>query len=212
MSQATLSNPSETGESVFSPDAYFLGIAQRVIESGRDTRVALPGLGEVLLFPGRKAFSADLSDREGFYRQAAAQFQVSPLEPSAEPKDPRQMGELLWTAAFHASQGRLVEGTSMFDVVQLYHWPNLPKLPHTPNTARICALLTRHPTTIMLAHRLLGIKKDEVYRVYSAAYAAGLANVINQNPEAVGAAEPGEEDKSEARGLFRSLFAKISGL
>lgn len=212
MSQVIASNPVEGTESAFSPADYFLGIAQRAIASGVDTRVALPGAGEVSLFPARQMYSANLSDPEGFFQEAAGKFKVTTLDASAEPKEPRHMAELLWTAGFHASRGRVTEGTSMFDVVQFHHWPNLTKLPHTPNTARICALLTRHPTTIMLAHRLLGIKKDEVYRIYSAAYAAGIANIIHQNPEATAAAETEAEEKSEARGLFRSLFSKISGL
>lgn len=212
MSSAIASNPTEATESVFSPADYFLGIAQGAIASGQDTRIVLPGVGEVSLFPARKMFSANLSDPGGFFQEAASRFQVAPLGAAAAPKEPRHIAELLWMAGFHASKGRMTEGTSIFDVVQFQHWPNLPKLPQTANTARICALLTRHPTTIMLAHRLLGIKKDEVYRIYSAAYAAGIAKIIHQNPEVTAAAEPEPEEKSEARGLFRSLFARISGL
>lgn len=212
MSQAIASNPVEGAESTFAPADYFLGIAQRAIASGHDTRIALVGAGEVSLYPGRQMFSADLRDPEGFFQEPAGRFKVTALGASDEPKEPRHMAELLWMAGFHASRGRLTEGTSMFDVVQFHHWPNLTKVSHTANTARICALLTRHPTTIMLAHRLLGIKKDEVYRIYSAAYAAGIANVIHQNPKATAGAEPEAEEKTEARGLFRSLFSKISGL
>lgn len=213
MSQVITSNAVEATESTFSPGDYFLGLAQRAIASGHDTRIALPGAGdEVLLYPARQMYSANLSDPEGFFQEAAGKFKVTSLGASAEPREPRHLAELLWMAGFHASRGRMTEGTSMFDVVEFHHWPNLTKVPHTANTARICALLTRHPTTIMLAHRLLGIKKDEVYRVYSAAHAAGIANIIHQNPEATAAAAPEVEEKTDARGLFRSLFSKISGL
>lgn len=211
MAQVIASNAAEVGESTFSPKDYFVGIAQKAIAAGKNVRIVLPGRGEVLLFPERKAFSADLADPATFFQAPAGEFHATALEASTEPLAPRPIGELLWQAGFHASQGRLMEGITIFDVVQFHHWPNLPQLPQTPNTARICALLTRHPTTIMLAHRLLGIGKDEVYRIYSAAYSAGIANIVNQNPEAVAGAEPAEE-RSEARGLFRSLFAKISGL
>jgi hypothetical protein len=204
------SNTVEAVDSTFSPNDYFLGIAQKAITAGRDTRIVLPGRGEVQLYPERNEYVADIADHAAFFCAPASEFRSSPLE-GAAPAHPRHMDELLWQAAFHASQGRLVDGITMFDVVQFRRWPNLPHLPKTANTARICALLTRHPTTIMLAHRLLGIRKDEVYQIYSAAYCAGLANIINQNPEALPAAEP-LGDRSEARGLFRSLFAKISGL
>ncbi len=210
MSQGIASNPAEAADSTFSPNDYFLGIAQKVIAAGKNLRITLPGRGEVQLYPERHEYVADIADPAEFFRAPAGEFRSAPLE-SAAPAHPRHIGELLWQAGFHASRGRLVDGITMFDVVQFRRWPNLPHLPKTANTARICALLTRHPTTIMLAHRLLGIRKDEVYQVYSAAYCAGLAEIVNQNPEALPAAGP-EAGQSEARGLFRSLFAKISGL
>jgi hypothetical protein len=212
VSQAIASNPVESGESSFSPDAYFLGVVQRAIASGSTTRIAMPVGGEVYVYPETQEYYARIDDPREFFQAPSSQFVTEPADPSDQPERRRHLGELLWQAGFHASKGRMVEGTSMFDIVRFRHWPNLTQLPHTPNTARICALLTRHATTIMLAHRLLGIKKDEVYRVYSAAYSAGIATIINQNPEAVTAPEPEAEEPAETRGLFRSLFAKISGL
>ncbi|HKB60443.1 MAG TPA: hypothetical protein VKC56_10420 [Gallionellaceae bacterium] len=212
MSHATAANPVESGESSFAPGDYFLGIAQRVIASGVNTRISLPTGGDVFIYPERREYDARIDDPREFFQAPAGQFTTAPLTGGDEAKRPRHIDDLLWQAAFHASQGRLMEGASMFDIVSFKRWPNLPQLPHTANTARICALLTRHPTTIMLAHRLLGIKKDEVYRVYSAAYSAGIAVIVNRNPEAVANEAPQAELADERRGLLRSLFAKISGL
>jgi hypothetical protein len=158
-----------------------------------------------------------------FFQAPAAQFKTSPLGESEKPELPKHIGELLWQAGFHASQGRMVAGTSKYDLVQFHHWPNLPHLPKTANTARICALLTRNPMTVMLVHRQLGIDKEEVYRVYSAAYSAGIALIRNLestthmrafDPATLAASQAGEiiEPVQERTGLFRSLFTKISGL
>lgn len=206
--------PTDSGDAVFPPAEYFLGIAQRVMSSGQNTRISLEGKGEVALFPGRREYSADIPDMAEFFQAPASQFKTSPLGEADKPQSPKHVGELMWQAAFHASQGRMVEGTSKYDVVQFRHWPNLPHLPKTANTARICALLTRHPMTIMLVHRQLGIGKDEVYRVYSAAHSAGITSMVSQNPQALAAdvESAAEGEPSQERGLLRSLFSKISGL
>lgn len=216
MSHDISNKPADTGDAIFSAADYFLGIAQRIAASQDNTRIVLPGKGEVSLFPGRKEYSADIADMAEFFQTPAAQFEISTLGEAVLPKTPgssKNIGELLWQAAFHASQGRMVEGTSKYDVVQFRHWPNLPRLSKTPNTARICALLTRHPTTIMLVHRQLGIGKDEVYRIYSAAYCSGIANMTSKNPAAANElAEIEPVEPAQERSLLRSLFSKISGL
>ncbi len=215
MSQTLVNLPVDSGDAVFLPADYFLGIAQRIMTSGANARIVLEGRGEVSLFPRHREYSASIANMAEFFQAPAAQFKTVPLGADEKPQSPRHISELLWQAAFHASQGRMVEGTSKYDVVQFRQWPNLPRLPKTPNTARLCALLTRHPTTIMLVHRQLGIDKEEVYRVYSAAYSAGIATMVSQNPQAIGAeeqkAEP-VESPQERVGLFRSLFAKVAGL
>ncbi|HEY5994251.1 MAG TPA: hypothetical protein VIU46_06565 [Gallionellaceae bacterium] len=215
MSQFLGNLPADPGDAVFPAADYFLGIAQRVIASGVNTRVILEGRGEVSLFPGRHEYSAKIPDQAEFFQAPAAQFSTSPLDAAERPQNPRHISELLWQAGFHASQGRMVEGTSKYDVIQFRRWPNLPHLPKTANTARICALLTRHPMTIMLVHRQLGIEKDEVYRVYSAAHSAGISYLVSQNLQAIegDATKAGPAAAPQERvSLLRSLFSKVAGL
>lgn len=224
MSDDIGSIPVETADAVFSATDYFLGIARRAVAFNENTHVVLPGKGEVSLFPSRKEFSATIPDMKEFFLAPAAEFKTTPLGASASPASgaARNIGELLWQAAFHASGGRMIDDTTKYDVVQFLSWPNLTRLPNTPNTARICALLTRHPTTIMLVHRKLGIAKEEVYRIYSAAYSAGIASIRNLEStthlravdsltaEADLVAEAAAP--TEKQGMFYSLFSKISGL
>ena len=213
MSQTAMNGLDDKDEALYATKDYFIGLAQRIVSSGKNTRVSLSGAGEVTLYPGHKAYSAKIVNEEAFFQTAQDKFKTEPLDDAAGPDgDGQQLSDLLWQAAFHASQGRLAEGTSKFDVVQFKKWPNLPKLAQTPNTARICALLTRHPTTIMLAHRQLGISREEVYHVYGAAYGAGIARIVNQSREALSKQDEEAAPPAEERGLFRSLFAKISGL
>lgn len=201
----------------FVPANHLLGIVQRSVASRTDTRITLPGKGEIVIFPGRNEYRGKVQDLAGFCGAPAAHFQVTVGEAAMTDSHApaRSLNDLLWMAAFHASQGLLLEGCSKYDVVQFRRWPNLTRLPATQNVARVCALLTRHPTTIMLVHHILDIEQSEVHQIYSAAYSAGIAHRISSNPVSGSvdafAAEVRPEPVQE-RGLFRSLFAKISGL
>ena len=218
MSLELSNSTTDAGTATFTPADHLLGIVQRIMASRENSRIILPGVGEIVILPGRGEYYADAHNLSELCSRPAAQFDVTALGESTPPHaagSGRNLNELLWNAAFHASQGRLVEGRSRYDVVQFQHWPNLTRLPSTPNAARICALLTRHPTTIMLLHRMLGIEKEEIYLIYSAAYCAGIASPINrtsESPSSETEAANTQPEPAQERSLFRSLFSKISGL
>lgn len=218
MSLELLNKAEDAGTATFAPEDHVLGLVQRAIKSRADTRIVLLGIGEVIVFPVRGEYFSNVEDMPAFCLTPAHQFESTNWSGAipASFSTPKPVGDLLWQAAFHASRGRLVEGCSKYDVTQFRCWPNLPRLPVTPNTARICALLTRHPSTIMIVHRILGISKDEVYQNYSAAFCAGIASVKSSSPEAAkvedSAPVKAPESPLERSGMFRSLFAKISGL
>ena len=202
----------------FSAREYFLGIAREIMASRENAHIALPGKGEVYLFPRSEEYHANIPDMEDFCLTPASRFKVTVLGDArgeVAPGAGRHVSDLLWQAAFHASGGGLIEGCSKYDVVQFLRWPNLTRLPKTPNTMRICALLTRYPMTIMLVHRKLGIDKKELYQTYSAAYCAGLTNIVGRAGQDAAhdkVAETVAEEPAQQHNLFHSLFAKIKGL
>ncbi len=217
-------NPALDGAEYFSPAKYFLGIAKHALASHHDMRATLPGRGEVAILPSRNEYVADVPDMREFCLAPASQFKTTLLSKEdiallTAACKPRSIMDLLWQAAFHASQGRLVESrvngeaVHLFDVIGFHHWPNLTRLPMSQNTMRICALLTRHPSSIMLVHRKLGIKPEEVYQVYSAACSAGLVNVVSSHmaPAELEDVDVGHEPTRQ-HGILRSLFTKVAGL
>lgn len=225
MPEATHS-PVEYSPEYFSPGGYFLGLAKRLAASNSNARIALPGKGEVSIFPEQRKYYSNVPDMAEFCQAPASAFEVSSLRKD-EDAHQQKMGhekninELFWHAAFHASQGRLIESSSngetvhIYDVIRFHHWPNLTRLPKTQNTMRICALLTRNPSTIMLVHRKLGIEPKEVYQVYSAACSSGLVNVISNHlgqTDTQADIENVQTEMQQGHGLLRSLFAKISRL
>lgn len=208
----------EAATDTFIPADHLLGIVQQSVASHRDTRIILRGEDEIVIFPERGIYYANVSDMVEFCRAPVAEFETKIFDNGTlryTPGSEKNITDLLWQSAFHASQGRLIEGCSKYDVVQLRHWPNLTRLPVTPNAARICALLTRHPTTIMLVHRVLGIDKEEVCQIYSSAYSTGIAHMVSRSPilnGLEGSVEDAKLEQEQGRGIFRSLFAKISRL
>lgn len=201
----------EIDMNTFNPEDYLLGIVQRAVASQSNVSISLPGKGQMIVLSGSGVYYADVQNMVEFCSAPAAQFRTTEFRdavPSDLFKSGRTLKELLWNAAFHASQGRLMKDGYKSDIVLFRHWPNLTRLQASPNAARICALLTRKPISIMLVHRVLCINRAEVYQIYSAASCAGMVNVIYRNPASTESApEPVREP-----GLFRLLFAKISGL
>jgi hypothetical protein len=173
----------------FSPDEYLVGVLRRVIDRQQDVVISLDGVGEIAVRAARGDFYDDnVSNISAFCAAPSQRYQVRSMTNDERTRhsgrrDSHSIEELMWTAGFFASRGRLVEG-AQFDVVRIRYWPNLTRLPQTPNTMRIIALLTRYPTSLAVAHRLLKIEKSEVFWVYSAARCAGLVQVVNAGADA----------------------------
>ncbi len=96
----------------------------------------------------------------------------------------RPLDELLWTLAWHGSSGQLLDDCRRNDVVSFSRWPNLTRLPSDGITARVVALMTARPSSVVLASRLLGIPEEAVAQVYSAGMKAGYATPVNRVVEA----------------------------
>ncbi len=212
-----------TGATHFSADDYLITPVRRAVQHKQDVLIAMNGVDQ-LLVRGQSGeyFAATGVDMAALCTAPATRLHVTVADAGAlrtnqaaaskrnelSLKAMRNLDELLWMAGFYASAGRLLEGCNGFDVVQIRHWPNLSRLPHTPNTMRIVAMLTRHPTSISLAHRLLKIDPKELYQIYSAARCAGLIIVVN------GSADAPEPILKPHRNqtLLSHLLAKIAGL
>lgn len=197
------------GVDYFNPDDYLLNTLRRATANEQDILLEVDGIGELLMLSSRGEYFPYVTDMAAFVTTAPDKCKLTIL-PNGDDRIPsedvigRNIDELMWHAAFHASQGRMMEGCYRDDVVELEHWPNLSRLPHTPQTMRIAALLSRHPTSIYFAMRLLKVSTAEMYQFYSAARAAGLARPINRKPE-----EPKLEPHRNQT-LLSALLGKIA--
>ncbi len=131
-------------------------------------------------------------------------FRLIPVPADAPMARRMRLEDLLWSAGYLASRGRMVAGGSLLDVVRIVRWPNFSRLPCSLDTMRMVALLTRHPTSIALATRILDIRQDEACRVYSAATCAGLVEVRNRRSATRGAGGDVSPDTWESGAQFAS--------
>lgn len=170
--------------SIFDPRGYFLGLAQRAAVGGKLVRIDLGDMGEVLIDPERQLYSSTPIDPEPFFRAAARSFRYEEVRRGEVewPHAGRDLGELLWTAAYYASAGRLPVGCSKFDVIQLAYWPNFSRLPADNSALRLCSLFCKRPRAVNVARNLLRLSEAEVYRFYSAAFCSGAVEVLSSVP------------------------------
>lgn len=199
------------GVEYFDPQNYLINILRRATANQQDLLIELDGVGEVILLSNRGEYFGFATDMADFCTAPIDRYKLSILtaghlrQPGPEAIG-RNIDELMWQAAFHASNGRLMEGCYRDDVVELAYWPNLTRVPLTENTPRIAALFNRHPTSVTFAARLLKVEMAEMYQFYSAARCAGLARAVNRTPE-----EPKLEPHRNQT-LLSALLSKVARL
>lgn len=222
MQQEVGGTPVVTGRiaAVFDAEDGALGIVVRAAGGREALRVSLDGVGEVWLDPVARRCVMRVGDWAAFCAASTARLRVTPSTAPAGVNQ-RDLAELLWTLGYHTSNGRLSASVSRHAVVRLAHWPNLSRLPCTPDTYRLCALLARRPSSLHLAGRLVGVDDGEVFRCFTAAHACGAIETITRGPaqspsqaqsqdEAAAAAAPPLSETS-VTALLRQLWNRMTG-
>lgn len=206
---------SQAATGAFDPEQYLLGILQRLVAVRQNASIEVPGGGKLHILPELGEYAGTLSGQSlsAFCRYPADRYVVRKLtEPPQKALTEaglfrRNLDELMWEAALAVANGRLLKGCKSDDVIVLKFWPNLTRLTLTPNAVRIAALLTRFPTSVSLAYRLLKITQGEMNDFYSAARCAGLAVAVNRRPEA---SEP-QLGAHRQRTLLSMIMQRLSG-
>ncbi len=113
----------------------------------------------------------------------------------------------MWSLGAMTSRGRLLAGIRPDERVYLRRWPNLTRVAHSPNEMRIVAYWVRQPTSLQEIVAALGVTEREVFTVYAAACAAGLAGRARREVDGMWEAPPVRE--TQARGLFSSILDRL---
>jgi len=194
----------------FLPDRCIINVIKRAVANKQNVLIELKDVGRIAILSSRGECVVETKRLDEICQADIEQLEVSVLSDDKLQKYSgvigRNIDELLWSAGFYASNGKLMKGCFGDDVVKLRHWPNVTRIPVTPNTMRIIALLTGHPTSIVLAKHLLKIDIGELHQFYSAARCAGIAHVLNRKPD-----DPILKPHRN-RALLGLLLDKIAGL
>lgn len=204
--------------SFFSED-YVIGILMELSSDQEFVKISHPENGELWVSPRKGRYISKVTDAGVFFQAQRSLFSVTVMQEKFPPVlDVRRMEDLLWEAALQASQGRLIDGLRKYDVVQFARWPNLTRVPLTPNAMRICALLSRFPSGIFLSQVILNIEEAEINSVCSAAQVIGIVKLLNRkfeiDSEEIAIAESKKQTviASNEGKFFDRLFAKLSSL
>lgn len=118
---------------------------------------------------------------------------------------PREI--FMWKLGALTSRGRLIEGIKAKERVYLRRWPNMTRFSYSDNDMRIVAYWVRQACCLEEIVGALGVSAQEVYTLYTAAYAAGLAGKACREVDELWEAPKVTEHRE--RGLFSSIMRRL---
>ncbi len=113
----------------------------------------------------------------------------------------------LWNLGLLTSRGRIPRGADIEQRVYLRRWPNLTRVMQSDHVMRILAYWVRQPSSAVEISTALKIELEDVFAVYSAANACGLAGIARRRVDELMAVE--ELFVNERRGLFASILGHL---
>lgn len=217
----------------FDPDTYLLGtILKAAAEAGKQDMVAVVSFygDRVILVDGKsgviktnlsssqaRAFSltainegedGGLGNTVGLQRPAVEYLSRDTARARYAGKTYEVPQEVfMWKLGAMTSRGRLPVGHNMEERVYLRRWPNLTAFSYSDNDMRIIAYWMRQAASLHEITEALGVAEQEVFSVYSAALAAGLAGKASREVDGIWEAAEVEEHKQ--RGLFSSIMRRL---
>lgn len=113
----------------------------------------------------------------------------------------------MWSLGAMTSRGRLATCCRQEERVYLRRWPNMTRISHSANEMRIIAYWVRQATSPQEIVEALGVSEREVFGVYTAACAAGLAGKARREVDGIWEAPQVAEPRE--RGLFSSILDRL---
>lgn len=118
---------------------------------------------------------------------------------------PREV--FMWKLGAMTSRGRLPANTRADERVYLRRWPNMTRFSYSDNDMRIVAYWVRQACSQDEIVNALGVSAQEVFSVYTAALAAGIAGKASRGSDEIWEAPEVTEHKE--RGLFSSIMKRL---
>lgn len=115
---------------------------------------------------------------------------------------------LIWALAIDHTGESLMRGLDKDRPLQLKQWPNLIRLPHHPEHARLCALMVQHPSTLESAVERTGMERVKVCAFINACALLGMVQYAQGAPEV--ASKPPQADQARSA-LLGKIVKRLFG-
>lgn len=230
-SKAMRAIPDMTEEMCFDPERFLLGeILKTADQAGKYKQIAVLTCWNdrtIVIDPGHDRISSDLTDSQ--IRNLA----IAPIDSNLSSPIPTtfyKSGEIsgkldtilnvpvmrhfaqevfLWNLGLLTCRGRIPAEFTVSDRHYLRRWPNLTRVT-VPNSAmRILAYWQQQPCSLMDIKDQLDVSYQDVFNVFSAAYAAGLAGEAKRQSDQM--LQVTELNAHKQRGLMHSILSRLRG-
>lgn len=180
-------SPDDVAKIFYDVNDFLQGYVRRAIRQGLEeasvVRLRCTAFGQLEIYPFAARIVASAADSA---LMAASRLPVRNQDVTIEllrdapqwPPDGTKAvaaENLQWNLALWASRGRLPAGTDLERCVVLRRWPNLTRMLTPPQAPRILGLWARKPVSLRDTPALLGVPQRNVYALYSACSAVGMA-------------------------------------
>lgn len=187
------------------------------VDLTRQVTIEVDSVGQIWIDPQHNRYWQQVNDPEAFFATPSSKAGVKRASPPTMCSPSGPLEELLWDAAFLGSRGRLFDGNSLHDLIELSWWPNLTRVAHFQSTFALCAFLSNRPSTMHLAFRALNVSEREACCFYNAALASGCLNTLKSRSGTAAALKAVDSGDQQARNrdtvpFWSRLFNRISGL
>lgn len=202
-----------TSVSRYAAGDCLLGRFRETLKKSGTTCLEIRAQGRIWIEADAASYRSEIESPSAFFSAPASALSIADGQPASPDLPARPVDELLYQSAWFGPAGALLDECQPFDVIQLRHWPNFTRLPHTRHVLPLTSLLSRRPTSLSFAYRMLRIPEVDALRFYSAVTAAGYVRVISSQPQATGGERERGAPEGAGEGSFWSrLFERIAGL
>jgi hypothetical protein len=230
-SKAMRAMPDMTEEMCFDPERFLLGeILKTASQASSNKQTAILTCWHdrtIVIDPGQSKISSDLTDSQ--IRNLA----IAPVDnnlSAAMPTKFYKSGEIntkldtilnapgmrhftqevfLWNLGLLTCRGRIPAEFAVCNRHYLKRWPNLTRVTVPSSAMRILAYWRQQPCSLMDIKEELDIPFQDVFNVFSAAYAAGLAGEAKRKSDQI--LQVVELNEHKQRGLMRSILNRLRG-
>lgn len=190
---------------------------KHAMEAPRPTRVTFPDAGYIAVFPRERRYESNIADLGALPQLNSAEAQITHLADAVPSEIGLPLPRLQWALTMQRVQDQPAHPDMVSGLVRLVSWPSLTHLPEDtlPTVARICALLTRKPTSAKLIPLTLGLPKEHVLPLIEALHLAGNLHITGPLAGATSPAEPVAEaaatpEARPASSLIGTLWKRLT--